>query len=172
MKERIGILQNIKPTCCLTRPHSISSNRMLSTKFHKPPTNFCPATLSTSLPCSLTARLVQIERPVQRISGHRSVNKGTSQESGSSWGSWVLNQCETHLYEKKTVSNCHTYRRLNLLLQIVTQTYSLRQHYFFNFWPVFSFCQCWLSQLTHHILHTNIGWGVGDGGQEDSKVSQ
>ena len=36
------------------------------------------------------------------------------------------------------------------------------QHRFY-FWPVSWSSQCWLSQLTHHILHTNIGWGWGDG---------
>ena len=142
---------------------------MLSTRFHKPPTNFCPATLSTSLPCSLTARLVQIERPVQRISGHRSVNKGTSQKSGSSWGSWVLNQCKTHLYEIKKNQSviCHTYRRLNLLLQTVTQIYKSRTNFFF---------------LTSgpSPRPTNVGYRIKLnksctptlGGQEDSKVSQ
>ena len=30
------------------------------------------------------------------------------------------------------------------------------QHYFY-FWPVSWSSQCWLSQLTHQILHTNIG---------------
>ena len=28
---------------------------------------------------------------------------------------------------------------------------------FFHFWPVSSSSQCWLSQLTHQILHNNIG---------------
>ena len=27
----------------------------------------------------------------------------------------------------------------------------------FQFWPISSTSQCWLSQLTHQILHTNIG---------------
>ena len=88
-------------TCCLTKPHSMSSSKTVNTKLHKPPTNFCPATCNSCLPCSLPARLVHTPRPIQRTSGQRSVNKGTSHGRGSSWWSWPRDHFRTQAYEKE-----------------------------------------------------------------------
>ena len=84
-----------RQTCCLTKPHSISSNSVASTKLHKPPTNFFPVSSRTLLPCSPLERLAQRQSPIRRTSGQRSVNKGTSHDKGSSWGSFLSNHCVT-----------------------------------------------------------------------------
>ena len=60
------------------------------------------------------------------------------------------------------VSEGSSYRESTVLLQIVTQTYSLRQNYVFNFWLICACEQCDLKTMTAYNcqVHTRL-WSCG-----------